>query len=357
MRATILLTCFALSASLIHAQKRKSTYRDGLYAEVTTGKGLIVLQLEFEKTPMTVSSFVGLSEGTIDNATFPKGTPYFNGTKYHRVVPGHVIQCGAPAGGTQQGPGYQFPNEIRLPELSHGKAGMVQMANGAPHTNGSQWCITLGDRSYLDGDYTVFGHVVTGMEVVNSIVQGDEIQKIKIVRIGTAANAFHPTTESFRAMVEAAKVEVEKAEAKRMAEEQQMIQTNWPGAKDFLKFVVLKTGDGPRPKMGSTLKMKYTGKFIRGGSFISTADGGKPWFGSMPEEFEFEIGKSTINAGFDACVATMRKGEQRVLIIPAEQAYGIGGYYPPERKGEKRFHVSPNETIVYEVEVVEVSNR
>ena len=94
------------------------------------------------------------------------------------------------------------------------------MANGGWHTNGSQWCITLGDRSYLDGDYTVFGHVTKGLQVVMSIVQGDEIQKIKIVRVGIAANTFHPTTESFKLMAEAAKLKVEEAAAKRKIDEE-----------------------------------------------------------------------------------------------------------------------------------------
>ena len=162
---------------------------DGLYAEVTTHKGLIVMQLELEKTPMTVANFVGLAEGTIKNAAFAEGTPYFNGTKFHRVAPGHVIQCGIPAGSKAEGPGYEFPNEIH-PDLSHGRAGMVNMANSGPHTNAGQWCIMLGDRSYLDGDYTVFGRVVEGLDVVFSIAQGDEIQKVKIIRAGKAAKAF-----------------------------------------------------------------------------------------------------------------------------------------------------------------------
>ncbi len=147
-------TLVILLASTLGPACRGPKYPDGVYAEVTTNKGLIVLELEFEKTPMTAANFVGLAEGTIDNAAFAPGRPFFDGTKWHRVVAGHVIQCGIPVGGKAEDPGYEFPNEIVLPELNHGRAGMVNMANGGPHTNGSQWCITLGDRSYLDGDYT-----------------------------------------------------------------------------------------------------------------------------------------------------------------------------------------------------------
>src|ERR1051325_3366736 len=85
---------------------------DGLYAELRTSKGLIVARLEFEKTPMTVANFVGLAEGTIENAAFDLGRPFYDGTVWHRVVPGHVIQTGQAQAGKSRGPGYQFPNEI-----------------------------------------------------------------------------------------------------------------------------------------------------------------------------------------------------------------------------------------------------
>src|SRR6185295_13650838 len=167
-------------ASFLAALTPQNSYPDGLYAEVKTNKGVIVLQLEYEKTPMTVSNFVGLAEGTIENKALPLGTPFFDGTVFHRVVPGHVIQAGQ-AKATVTAPGYTFPNEIDS-SLSHGKAGMLGMANGGPHTNSSQFYITLGDRSYLDGNYTVFGHVIRGMDVVMSIVQGDAVETVKIVR-------------------------------------------------------------------------------------------------------------------------------------------------------------------------------
>jgi len=118
---------------------RSPKYPEGLYAEVATNKGLIVLRLEFEKTPMTAANFVGLAEGTITNAAFPPGTPYFDATKWHRVVPGHVIQCGIATGGKAEDPGYEFPNEIVLPDLNHGRAGMVNMANGGPAKSASSF--------------------------------------------------------------------------------------------------------------------------------------------------------------------------------------------------------------------------
>ncbi len=140
----------------------------------------------------------GSPKGTIANAAFDPGRPFFDGTVYHRVVPGHVIQTGIPQSDKAHDPGYKFPNEIHA-GLSHDHAGALNMANSGPHTNSSQFCITLGDRSYLDGNYTVFGEVVEGMDVVMRIVQGDVVQSVRILRVGAKAQAFHPTTASFQA--------------------------------------------------------------------------------------------------------------------------------------------------------------
>jgi peptidylprolyl isomerase len=343
-------------SALVLAACRKPRYPEGLYAEVSTNKGLIVLRLEFEKTPMTVANFVGLAEGAIDNSALPRGTPYFDGTKWHRVVAGHVIQCGMPKNGQTAGPGYEFPNEIVLPELNHGRAGMVNMANGGPHTNGSQWCITLGDRSYLDGDYTVFGHVIKGMDVAFKIAQGDEVQSVRIVRVGKAAKAFRPTTVSFRAMVEPAKVRVKEADARKKAEEDTAIQRNWPNAsalENGLKCVVLHEGKGKTPVAGEKLRVAYSGRrLLSGRTFVSTADAGKPYWGETPEPFEYEVGKTTVNPGVDAAIAQMKKGEKRLVIVPAALGYGTGGFYAKQRPNEKRFVISPNTLLVYELELV-----
>ncbi len=356
IHAGLVLAALAIPL-VVFAQGGTKGYPDGLYAEVTTNKGLIVLLLEFRKTPMTVANFVGLAEGTIRNSALPDGVPYFDGTKFHRVVSGHVIQAGIPAKGKTQSPGYQFPNEIRLPQLNHGRAGMLNMANSGPHTNGSQWCITLGDRSYLDGDYTVFGHVVQGMDVVFAIAQGDEVRSIRIVRVGAAATKFHPTTDSFQKMVEAAKVKVKEAETKKRAEEEKTIRHGWPKARlldNGVRYLILREGNGAAAPAGSKLKVAYSGRDLRTLTFVSTADAGRPYFGEKPEPFDFEIGKQLVNRGFDAAVAQMKKGEKRILIIPAAQGYGVAGFYDRERPGQKRFHISPNTTLVYEVEVLDV---
>lgn len=351
---TVLAALALLTAALIPACARAGR-GDGLYAEVATNRGLIVLKLEFERTPMTAANFVGLAEGTIDNAAFPAGRPYFDGTKWHRVVPGHVIQCGVAAGGLTGGPGYEFPNEIALPDLNHGRAGMVNMANGGPHTNGSQWCITLGDRSYLDGDYTVFGSVVEGMGVVAAIAQGDEVRTVKIVRVGGPARAFRPTTASFMALVAEAKARVAEADAARRAKEDALIRTNWPDAVDTgsgLKHVILKPGTGRRPTAGERVWLAYSGTApLAGRSFVSTSALGSPYWGDTPEPFELTVGTPAVNPGLDAAVADMSLGERRLVVVPSALGYKESGFYAKERPGEKRFVISPNTLLVYEVEI------
>ncbi|MEM9423943.1 MAG: peptidylprolyl isomerase, partial [Spirochaetota bacterium] len=130
---------------------------DGLFAQIETDKGVILAQLEFEKTPLTVMSFVGLAEGRFDAPNAPKGKPYFDGLTFHRIEPGFVIQGGDPAGNGTGGPGYEFANEID-PSLNHDTEGILSMANAGPDTNGSQFFITLGPASFLNGGYSVFGH-------------------------------------------------------------------------------------------------------------------------------------------------------------------------------------------------------
>ena len=199
---------------------------------------------------MTVANFVGLAEGTITNQAYAEGIPYFDGSIFHRVVPGHVIQAGAPAKEGISSPGYTIPNEIHS-ALSHGQPGILGMANGGPHTNGSQFYITLGDRSYLDGDYTVFGRVQEGMEVVDAIVQGDIIQHIRIVRIGKNAKRFRTDEASFRTRIAEVQANVE-AEAKEKAQVEAMyIRIHWSDTlttEEGWRYKIVKAGHGQLPK-------------------------------------------------------------------------------------------------------------
>jgi len=170
-------------------QENKMDYSKGIFAEMQTNKGTILIYLEMEKAPLTVANFVGLAEGDIKNDAKAEGEPYYDGLIFHRVIADFMIQGGDPQGSGMGGPGYSFKDEFN-PTLKHSVPGVLSMANSGPATNGSQFFITHKATPWLDGKHTVFGHVVEGQDIVDSITQGDVIEHIKIIRKGKDAKKF-----------------------------------------------------------------------------------------------------------------------------------------------------------------------
>jgi peptidyl-prolyl cis-trans isomerase A (cyclophilin A) len=160
----------------------------GIYAELETTKGKIILKLYYERAPKTVANFIGLAEGT-KKSNKPAGVPFYDGIVFHRVIDNFMIQSGDPEGSGRGGPGYRFGDEFN-PELKHDRPGILSMANAGPNTNGSQFFITHVPTPWLDNKHSVFGVVESGMDVVNNIVAGDKIKHLKIIRIGEDAKKF-----------------------------------------------------------------------------------------------------------------------------------------------------------------------
>ena len=170
--------------------------QDGIYAKFNTTKGAITVKLTHDLTPGTVGNFVALAEGNLENKVSPQGTPYYNGLKFHRVIPDFMIQGGCPLGTGTGDAGYKFDDEFH-PELNHSKPGVLSMANAGPGTNGSQFFITHVATPWLDNKHTVFGHVVEGQEVVDATAQGDTLETLEIIRVGAEAEAWN-AVEAFR---------------------------------------------------------------------------------------------------------------------------------------------------------------
>jgi len=160
---------------------------EGIYANIITSKGEIKIELKYKEVPGTVGNFIGLSEGIIENKSKSIGEPYYNGLKFHRVIPDFMIQGGCPEGLGTGGPGYKFDDEFHH-DLKHDRAGTISMANSGPSTNGSQFFITHTPTNWLDNKHSVFGYVKSGQEVVDLINQDDIINEIIIQKVGPEAN-------------------------------------------------------------------------------------------------------------------------------------------------------------------------
>jgi peptidyl-prolyl cis-trans isomerase B (cyclophilin B) len=137
-------------------------------ATIKTNKGNIKLQLHHDKTPKTCANFEKLA-----------GDGFYDGLKFHRVIPDFMIQTGCPQGDGRGGPGYSFEDELH-PDLKHDGPGVLSMANAGPNTNGSQFFITHVATPHLDGKHSVFGRVLEGQEVVDSIAQGDLMEQVTV---------------------------------------------------------------------------------------------------------------------------------------------------------------------------------
>lgn len=309
--------------------------QDGLYAKMETSKGTIILALEFEKAPLTVANFVGLVEGTIESSR--NGQPYYDGLTFHRVVDDFMIQTGDPEGTGSGGPGYTFPDEFH-PDLRHTDPGILSMANRGPDTNGSQIFITHVATPWLDDRHAVFGSVVNGMDVVNSIVQGDTITRVTILRIGSAASGFRVTQRSYERLIKEAEESVTRRMEEQRDQDLALINERWPEAKETrsgIFYIVKESGQGrKKPRDGSQVVVHYQGALLNGTVFDSSIERGEP----------LEFGVSQVIQGWQEMLKDMKKGEKRTAIIPPELGYGAQGYPGV---------IPPDSFLVFEIELID----
>jgi len=317
-----------------------NTSNEGIFAEIDTDKGKIVIQLEYKKTPITVANFISLAEGTNASVTDEKlkGKPFYNGLKFHRVIADFMIQGGDPAGNGSGGPGYALKDEI-VADLKHNRAGVLSMANSGPKTNGSQFFITHKDTPWLDGKHTVFGHVTSGLDIVDKIVQDDIITSVKIIRVGKEAKKFNAekTFADYFVKKEAAdKLAVEKQkEAKEKALKEFSNAASTPIG---LKYIVLQEGTGNKPVATSNVKVHYTGMFLDGKVFDSSVQRGQT----------IDFGLNQVIKGWTEGVQLMPEGSKYKFYIPYQLAYGdlgAGGVIPPKAD------------LIFEVELLKINTK
>ncbi len=308
--------------------------QDGIYAKINTEKGEILIKLTYKETPGTVGNFVALAEGNLENDAIPQGTPYYNGLKFHRVIPDFMVQGGDPLGTGVGGPGYQFDDEFH-PDLKHTGPGVLSMANSGSGTNGSQFFITHIETSWLDNKHTVFGNVIEGMDTVNSVAQGDTMKEVTIIRVGGEAEKWN-AVETFRQFT-GAKVEREAAAKKEQDELLGNLSEGFDETKSGLRYKIIQKGEGAKPEKGQTVAVHYKGMLSDGGVFDDSYKRGAP--------IEFPIGQGNVISGWDEGIMLLNKGDTARFVIPSNLAYGeqgAGGVIPP------------NATLVFDVELMDI---
>lgn len=366
MKKNILLILIATTLFL-GCKEERNNLPDGLYAQIETNKGNITVQLDYEKAPITVANFVSLAEGKNEFVTDEnlKSKPFYDGLKFHRVISDFMIQTGDPLGTGSGDTGYKFKDEIT--EMRFDAGGVLAMANSGPATNSSQFFITHVSTPWLDGLHTIFGHVVEkGMEVVNTISQGDTLEKITIIRNGEAAKKF----DAVKVFRDYFKVESENQKKKQAEEaildakfkvirdqkaaEFSLLKEKATKTETGLQYIITKKGKGKKPANGTKVEIHYAGFLENGNLFDSSIEDVSKTFGKYDatraaqngyQPIPFVIGnKQGMIPGFIEGIEKLAFGDKGVIFIPSKLGYGEAG------AGNV---IPPNANIIFEIELVE----
>ncbi len=361
----------ALLINFSSCQDKYPDLEDGIYAEIVTNKGIMVAKLTYNKTPVTVANFVSLAEGTntmVDSIY--KGKNFYNGIIFHRVIDKFMIQTGDPLGTGGGNPGYKFMDEFN-PDLKHDKPGILSMANSGPATNGSQIFITEGPTPGLDNKHSVFGELVLGLEIQDTISNvkttkpGDKpiedvvIESLNIIRKGSDAKSFDAADIFNNHFAEAERLEKEKKEkaeaiaktsrAKFDAQLEDAI--NLPSG---LQYTITEKGTGDKlPEMAKALthyavyfedgKLLETSKLETAEACDAVNEQRKAADKYQPIPADISPDAKMI-PGFKEGLQQLSVGDKATLFIPYHLAYGEAG-----NRG-----IPPKSNLVFEVEIIEL---
>ncbi len=243
---------------------------NGIYAKFNTSRGIILVKLTHDLTPGTVGNFVGLAEGQLENSARPMGKPYYDGLKFHRVIPDFMIET-----------------------------------------------------AWLDGKHTVFGHVVEGQDVVDAIAQGDTIDSLEIVRVGEEAQKWN-AIEAFRTFEGSREKRI--AEQKRIAEEAlEKLAAGFQKTESGLRYQIIQKGSGTQAEKGKKVSVHYQGALENGQVFDSSYKRKQP--------IDFTLGVGQVIEGWDEGIALLKVGDKARFVIPSYLGYGsrgAGGVIPPD---------------------------
>ncbi|MEO8517104.1 MAG: peptidylprolyl isomerase [Flavobacterium sp.] len=308
--------------------------QDGIYAKFNTTKGSILVKLTHDLTPGTVGNFVALAEGNLENKVKPQGVKYYDGLKFHRVIPNFMIQGGCPQGTGTGDAGYKFDDEFH-PSLKHDRPGVLSMANAGPGTNGSQFFITHIPTDWLDGKHTVFGHVVEGQDIVDAVEQDDVLETLEIIRVGAEAEKWN-AVEAFRTF-EGSRAKREEAEKAAAEEAMERLAAGYDKTDSGLRYKIIQKGEGKKAEAGKTVAVHYKGALENGKEFDNSYSRKKP--------IEFPLGRGNVIEGWDEGIALLQVGDKARFVIPSHLGYGsrgAGGVIPP------------NATLIFDVELMDV---
>ena len=307
---------------------------NGIYAKFNTAKGSILVKLTHDLTPGTVGNFVALAEGNMENKIKPQGVKFYDGLKFHRVIPDFMIQGGCPLGTGTGDPGYKFDDEFH-PDLRHDAPGVLSMANSGPGSNGSQFFITHIATPWLDNKHTVFGNVIEGQVVVDAIAQGDVLESVEIIRVGEEAKNWN-AIEAFVGL-KGARLKRDAALKAESEAKMEKLAAGFEKTESGLRYQFIQKGEGKQAEAGKTVSVHYEGSLENGKVFDSSYPRKKP--------IEFRLGQGQVIEGWDEGIALLRVGDKARFVIPSDLGYGpagAGGVIPP------------NATLIFDVELMDV---
>lgn len=341
---------------------------DGLYGFFKTTQGDIVVKFEDKKAPMTTANFIALAEGRHEDVSDEfKGKPFYDGLKFHRVIPNFMIQGGDPQGTGMGGPGYKFEDEFD-DSLTHVGTGVLSMANSGPGTNGSQFFITLAETPWLDKKHSIFGHVIYGMDIVEKIGAAERdnrdmpkeeisIETLTIIRIGKEYSSYNPIAayaEGKEALAEKKRIaeEMAKQEQQEFIASMKAQYPNLQTTSSGLMYVVEKEGDGPKPELGAKVEIDYAGYLIDGTMFDTSIEELAKENGVYNQQRQYQPypvaygPQAQVINGWKEGMQLFNIGGKGRLIIPPHLGYGAagaGGVIPP------------NAWLIFDIELVRLT--